>query len=535
MKNPLSKITALFTLIAIVPVAFIIYELSQINRNEEIVRDTYQSQLDAILYSVNQYSDDVMSSWANKVRLQAKSDTMSDAAYIKELQALINQTEVVRYVYLSNRKGKDVLYSLNRSNDPRADVATAMEGIMNQHPARVDKLISYSIAGFRKMEAIDTLVTLKCIPILFALDQGTSEYTVGALIVDLRTFILYSLAPKIQAISQGKFIITARQSGNDSLVYSTESFNPARNDDPGHSNVFKGESQKRDFWTLPGYYLGISLQGTTSENLAKERTTTSLTILILLALILITGVAFLYSNIRREMQLSKAKSEFVSNVSHEIRTPLSLISMFAETLETGRAASEEKKKEYYSIISKEATRLSGIVNRILNFSRMEANKRTFTFTSLQLNDLCKEILETYFYPLREKGFMIDFEPGSNLPDIQGDRDAISEAVINLLDNAVKYTRDRKHIRVSTRYDQHFSYIDVQDEGIGISKTHQHDIFEQFFRAPTGDVHTTQGSGLGLTLVKKIMEAHKGTVTVDSNPGKGSTFHLRFPLNPLVIS
>ncbi len=528
MKNPLSNITALFVLIAIVPVAFIIYELSQINQNEEIVRDTYQSQLDAILYSVNQYSDDVMSSWANKIRFEMKTDTMSAAGYTRRLQTLLNQSEVVRYVYLSDGKGKDVLYSLNESNDLKEDVEAALRLVVSNNTSRIEKLMEYSEAGFRKMEPIDTVVAGNCIPILFALDNGAAGYTVGAIIVDLKSFIILSLAPKIQAISQGKFIITARKSGNDSLVYSTESFNPARPANGNAPEVFKGV-QKRDFWTLPGYYLGISLQGSTVESLARDRTTTSLVILILLALILFTGVIFLYRNIRREMQLSKAKSEFVSNVSHEIRTPLSLISMFAETLESGRAPSEEKKMEYYGIISKEANRLSGIVNRILNFSRMEANKKTYTFSSLQLNDLCEEILKSYFYPLRDKGFVFDYSPGENLPSMPGDREAVSEAIINLMDNAIKYSRDRKHIRIATRSDNQFAYVDIQDEGIGISRGHQHDIFEQFFRAPTGDVHTTQGSGLGLTLVKKIMEAHNGTVVVDSTPGKGSTFHLKFPL------
>ena len=120
-------------------------------------------------------------------------------------------------------------------------------------------------------------------------------------------------------------------------------------------------------------------------------------------------------------------------------------------------------------------------------------------------------------------------PAENSGRIQGDRESISEVIINLLDNAVKYSRDKKHITIKTGRDHNFKYIDITDEGIGIARKHQAEIFEQFYRAPTGDIHTTKGSGLGLTLVKKIMDAHHGQVTVESSPGKGSTFRLKFPL------
>jgi two-component system phosphate regulon sensor histidine kinase PhoR len=232
--------------------------------------------------------------------------------------------------------------------------------------------------------------------------------------------------------------------------------------------------------------------------------------------------------VRKEMQLSQAKSEFVSNVSHEIRTPLSLIGMFAETLEAGRVTTEEKKKDYYHIIGKETARLSRIVNRILNFSQLEANRKRFMMAPVQLNDLCREILGTYADHFKEKNFEVSFQEGA-LPVVALDREAASEAIINLIDNAMKYSLDRKNIRVTTSTEGNFCVVAVADQGIGIAKTHHHAIFDQFFRAPSGDVHTTKGSGLGLTLVKKIMHAHRGDVTVESIPGKGSTFKLLFPI------
>ncbi len=331
----------------------------------------------------------------------------------------------------------------------------------------------------------------------------------------------------MQAISQGKLIISAFRVADDSLIYSTE---PNQLDAEARASArqFKDLMHKKDFWILPGYYLGINVVGVTLEDIVQERTTTAIVLLSTLVLLFAGGIYFLYRNIRREIYLSQAKSEFVSNVSHEIRTPLSLIGMFAETLETGRVTSEEKKKEYYGIISKETTRLSKIVNRILNFSQLEANKKAFNFQPVNINELCSDILKMYFYPMQEKGFVFEFVKDDQVKSIRADKEAISEVLVNLLDNAIKYSRENKHITITTGSDGQRAWVSVRDKGIGIARNHQRDIFDQFYRAPTGDVHTTKGSGLGLALVKKIVEAHDGEIKVESAPDKGSTFTVYFP-------
>jgi two-component system phosphate regulon sensor histidine kinase PhoR len=340
------------------------------------------------------------------------------------------------------------------------------------------------------------------------------------MVIDLPEFIEYTLGPRLKAIAQEKFVISAFRSRTDSLVYSTS-------EDP-RPMLEAGQSQKESFWLLPGYYISISLTGTTISDLVRERMTTTVIILIFLVFILGLGMWFLYRNIRREMSLAQAKSEFVSNVSHEIRTPLSLISMYAETLEMGRI-SEEKKKEYHTVIAKEAARLSGIVNRILNFSQIQANKKTYDSKPVNLNELVDEVLKSYLVHMRDKGFSCELTKGEDVKTIAGDRNSIVEAFINLIDNAMKYSGDKKDVRIRTGSDGNFSFIEVADEGIGIAKKHQGEIFDQFFRAPTGDVHNTKGSGLGLTLVKKTMEAHHGKIKVESAVGRGSTFRLYFPI------
>jgi two-component system phosphate regulon sensor histidine kinase PhoR len=372
------------------------------------------------------------------------------------------------------------------------------------------------------MELMDTFNTNRPIPVFFILNDGTPTYRLGAMVIDLQEFIESTLGPKLQAIAQDKFVISAFRSDTNALVYSTDATT-------GSTAIREGDqSQKKSFWLLPGHYLSISLTGATINDLVRDRMRTSVIILALLAFILGLGIWFLYRNIRREMSLAQAKSEFVSNVSHEIRTPLSLISMYAETLEMNRVT-DEKKREYQSVIAKEAARLSGIVNRILNFSQIQANKKTYEAKPLNLNDLVDEVLKSYFFHLRDKGFTCELIKGDNLKMISGDRNAIIEAFINLIDNAMKYSQEKKNITIKTGSDGNFNFVEVKDEGIGIAKKHQHEIFDQFYRAPTGDIHNTKGSGLGLTLVKKTIEAHHGKIKVESIPGKGSTFRLYFPI------
>jgi two-component system phosphate regulon sensor histidine kinase PhoR len=526
MASPLRKITFVFILIAIVPVIFLLYEIGDLSRNEAIVREAYRNQLESILYSVNQYTDDVVNSWANQIRTDLKSNNPPDDSLKDRMRSILNQTQIARYVYLTDLKGHSVLIQMNEEKIPTAKVKATIDSMVNASGQVTEKLIEYEKAGFRKLEPFNVTVTRDCVPILFAVNS--KRYAIGALVVDLRRFIRGNLASKMQEISQEKMTISAFSTLTDSLVYSTDPL-LMRPESEEYRLRPKPVIMKKDFWVLPGYHLGIALNGTTIDDLVGDRKFTSVTIIILLFVVLAIGIIFLYRNIRRELYLSQAKSEFVSNVSHEIRTPLSLIGMFAETLETGRVTSEEKKQEYYSIINKETARLSRIVNRILNFSQLEANKKRFHFERLDLNDVCAATLRLYFVHMEDKGFRFEYLPEGDLALVEGDRESIAEALVNLVDNAMKYSADRKHIIVRTSSDQKFAFIEVQDEGIGIARQHHKYIFDQFFRAPSGDIHTTKGSGLGLTLVRKIMEAHHGDVQVESSPGKGSTFRLRFPL------
>ena len=278
--------------------------------------------------------------------------------------------------------------------------------------------------------------------------------------------------------------------------------------------------------------MGISLKGETIAGLVKARSKFNFTLIIVLNLVLLTGMWFVYRSIRKEIELAQIRSDFVSNVSHELRTPLALISMFAETLEMERARTEEKKKEYYKIISQEANRLSKIVNKILNFSKIEAGKIKYHFEDIDLNNVVENIFNTYCFHLQSNGFKCSVQLGNNIGLISADREAVSEAVVNLLDNAVKYSKENKDITVKTGSDNETVYVEVKDKGIGISREDQKKIFDKFYRVTSGNIQNTRGTGLGLSLVKHIIEIHKGKIIIDSSPGKGSSFKLHFPLKQI---
>ncbi len=246
-------------------------------------------------------------------------------------------------------------------------------------------------------------------------------------------------------------------------------------------------------------------------------------------LMLGAGLVLVYSNMRREIQLAKLKSDFVANVSHELKTPLALIRLFAETLELGRVPTQDKAREYYRVINKESQRLTQLINNVLDFSRIEAGRKEYRFERADIAAIVREVLEAYQYPMEQQGFTLEVRVADDLPAVEVDKEALGQAIVNLLNNAIKYSRDQKHITIEARQEDGHVRISVSDRGIGIAKSEQRKIFEKFYRAEDSLVHETKGSGLGLALVRHIMEAHGGEAEVESSPGKGSTFTLMLPL------
>jgi signal transduction histidine kinase len=280
---------------------------------------------------------------------------------------------------------------------------------------------------------------------------------------------------------------------------------------------------------FPGLTLAIKLPGTTLAAMGQHFVHTSFLILGVISLLLTGGIVMTHRNIAREMALARLKSDFVSNVSHELRTPLSLIRLYAETLEMGRLKSPDKYQEYYSIIRKESERLTALINNILDFSRIEAGRKEYDFRQTDMRELVRNTLESYRYQIEQSGFAFEEKIADDVPPLSVDREAMARSLLNLVNNALKYSQDQKYIGVNLFRDNGSVELEVVDHGIGIPQVEQTKIFDKFYRVGDPLVHNTKGSGLGLSLVRHIVQAHGGEVLVDSVPGRGSKFTINLPV------
>jgi signal transduction histidine kinase len=248
-----------------------------------------------------------------------------------------------------------------------------------------------------------------------------------------------------------------------------------------------------------------------------------------LLVVIVAGSVTTYRLMRRESEVARLKADFVANVSHDLKTPLSVIRMFGETLEMGRVTDQATREEYYRVITRESERLSRLIDNVLDFSRIEGGRRTYERVPAPVEPLVRESLEPFAYPLAQGGFKVDVDVAADLPDVTMDVAAIGQALTNLIDNAIKYAGDRKTVRVTAALVAGELALTVADEGIGIASDEHARIFEKFYRVGKSDTQGRRGSGVGLALVRHVVEAHGGRVTVDSRAGEGSRFTMFLPV------
>jgi two-component system, OmpR family, phosphate regulon sensor histidine kinase PhoR len=512
MSSSLRKTGLLILVVILLPViVFSVFEIGNLRQNERVIQDIYKNQLDAILFSINQYSDDIMSNLASRIENSSNNYRPGTS---QDPDSLLNELPSVAGL-IQLDKNLELISAVPYSYRDSASLPEIIT-LLRSNNKTIQQLKTYMRGGYRKVETLGNSGKGMQLIVFYTVAQG--QDVINILVIDPAKFINLVLDPKIQEISREKFYIVAFRSGEDLPFYTSDKqLNPGK------------ITNRAPFWLLKNYQMGIELKDLTISDLAKDRIKRNLILTGLMDLILFFGTWLIFRNIKRQVELSQLKSDFVSGVSHEIRTPLALISMYIETLDMGRVKNAEKIKEYYSVILNETARLSGIVNRILNFSQIESNKRKYFFSDTDVNEIVENAALTFRYSLENKGFSYSYNPDRSLPLIMADREAITDALANLIDNAMKYSTDNKSIAVRTGKYNSYVYIEVEDHGIGISEKNQKYIFDNFFRVTELNLaNQVKGSGLGLAIVKHIIEAHKGKIDVKSSPGSGSLFRLSFP-------
>ncbi len=282
------------------------------------------------------------------------------------------------------------------------------------------------------------------------------------------------------------------------------------------------------------WYLGVRMRHMTEEEWSRRYFLINLAFSALTALILIGGIVLALRAASRAMKLSQMKADFVSNVSHELRTPLASIRVFGEFLKLGRVKEHNKIQEYGEYIETESRRLTQLINNILDFSKIESGQKTYQFERTDVEHVVSDTLRTFEVVLEQNGFTIHLEkPAQPLPPVVIDHEAIAQAFINLLDNAVKYSGEAKEINVVLGQQNDYVTVAIRDHGIGIATEECEKVFEKFYRVGNVLVHDVKGSGLGLSIVKHIVEAHQGKVTVESELGWGSIFVIHLPIDDSV--
>lgn len=252
---------------------------------------------------------------------------------------------------------------------------------------------------------------------------------------------------------------------------------------------------------------------------------TILTLIVVLAF----GAFLMVRTIAHEMEILKIKSDFVSSVSHEFKTPLTSIKALMERLVDGKVRDRPKMDQYFSIITQDTDKLTRLVNNLLDFSKIEEGKKKYDFSDTDIVRIAAEQVQGFKKEQVLVGPDIRLEIAGEIPNLRADADALSRALANLLSNAVKFTPAWKTIRVGLSSDGENVILEVEDEGIGIHPDEVGKVFEKFFQGRNALAHSTRGTGLGLTLVKHIVEAHGGRILVESRLGLGSKFTLIFPI------
>ncbi|NTU51689.1 MAG: HAMP domain-containing histidine kinase, partial [Candidatus Aminicenantes bacterium] len=252
--------------------------------------------------------------------------------------------------------------------------------------------------------------------------------------------------------------------------------------------------------------------------------------LILLFLVSIVGGGMMVmSTLRREMNLARQKTTFVTNVSHELKTPLTSIRLFAEMLKDGRQPDADRQRKYLGLMVSETERLTRLINNVLDFSKMERGQKSYAKKRLEAARVAEDVVESQRPRLEHNGFTVSFADAGSGALVDADEEALKQALLNLLSNAEKYSGPAKLIDVEVAVGSGLALMRVMDRGVGVPPSEAKKIFKEFYRVDRSLASEAHGSGLGLTIAQRIVHDHGGDIRCLPREGGGSVFEVSLPI------
>lgn len=513
------------SLLLILPLAtYTMVQIMQRNTHKEMIASIYGQQLDGILFSVNQYAWDQFTGWSTELS-GAGSGALQLSSPDRAAAAMLQKYPVLKGVFF-HAADDSWNFMLSNPEIPASRISSIKELIANVERDSASQLLRLARRAqqgliypvrIRSNRGDEAGGIFFIVPRSHSATVENNPMATLSLWLDLDAFVQQLVTYKLLQAESSRFSFLIRDTDTGRILYRTATDSSA------------GYEKEAPLWILPQVSVSIKMQGMTLAAMADRQTTRNLLFLGLVNALILVTLFFLARTLVREYALSRIKTDFVANVSHELRTPLALIRMYAETLEMGRVRTNAKRQQYYRIIMNESNRLTQLINNILDFSKIESGKISFHLVPEDVSRMVEETLEMYRSHLEQKGFTVQSVVEPEIPAIMMDRQAMMRALINLLDNAMKFSKEEKMIGVRVLTKENTVRIEVEDFGIGIPEKEQQRIFEKFYRVESSLVHNTKGSGIGLALVAHILAAHGGRVEVQSRIGKGSTFSLVLPV------
>lgn len=368
-----------------------------------------------------------------------------------------------------------------------------------------------------------------------AVKQKSSNYFLVDINEDLHPYYLEQLLKRTfyeHSISQD-FQYGIYDCFNDSIVYGNLIKYTRDSLYAPISDSIAGITSPKLQWKKDGHYFTVffpAAYGQPTEEILRQDSSPWLYMLIIVCLILVF-FGFTLSVIIRQKRISEVKTDFINNMTHELKTPISTIGLSSETLlKEDFSQDPERLKRYAGIIYKENKRLETQVERVLNIAKLNKNELSLKLESVSIHEMLEEAADSFRFNQVREGGAINLKLNAVDEELNGDQMHLMNIFFNLIDNAVKYAVDAPVITIETFNNKKGIVINILDNGVGIKKEHLKQIFEKFYRVPTGNVHDVKGFGLGLYYVKTIVEAHNGTINVSSELGKGTSFSIWLPLN-----